>query len=152
MPGNSARCFEDLREGEWFRSPGRTVTEADVVNYAGLSGDYNILHTDEEFMRNSGFKTRIAHGLLGLAIQSGLAQRAMNPPVSTIAFLGIEQWKFRRAIHFGDTIWVKLTVYEKRETGRPDRGIVKWKRELFNQRDELVQEGITVSLVHRSDK
>ncbi|MBI4241201.1 MAG: acyl dehydratase, partial [Candidatus Rokubacteria bacterium] len=66
------RYFEEIQVGEEYLSPGRTVTEADIVIFAGLSGDYNVLHTDAEFMKSSIFGERIAHGLLGLGIQSGL--------------------------------------------------------------------------------
>src|SRR5438093_9339548 len=70
------RYFDDIQVGEEYESPGRTVTEADIVLFAGLSGDYNVLHTDAEFMKQSIFGERIAHGLLGLAIQAGLVPRA----------------------------------------------------------------------------
>jgi len=70
------RFFDEIALGEEYESPGRTVTESDIVMFAGLSGDYNVLHTDAEFMKQSIFGERIAHGLLGLAIQSGLFSRA----------------------------------------------------------------------------
>jgi len=143
------RYFEDLQVGDEFVSPGRTVTEADVMMFAGLSGDYNVLHTDEEYMKTTIFKTRIAHGLLGLAIQSGLGSRAIVPPVYTMAFLGIKEWNFKKPIYIGDTIKVKLTVQEKRESSKPGRGIVFWKREVINQHGEVVQDGVTVTMVHR---
>src|SRR2546430_16471010 len=73
------RYFDDIELGEEYVSPGRTVTEADIVIFAGLSGDYNVLHTDAEFMKQSIFGERIAHGLLGLAIQAGLFTRATAP-------------------------------------------------------------------------
>lgn len=143
------RYFEDLSPGDKFVSPGRTITEADVSIFAGLSGDYNILHTDEEYMKKSEFGTRIAHGLLGTIIQTGLGQRAVFPPAKTLAFLGIEEWRFLKPILIGDTIKVHLSVDSKRETKKPDRGIIRWRRRLRNQRDELAQEGVTVSMVYR---
>lgn len=142
------RYYEDLKVGETFESPGRTVTEADVMTFAGLSGDYNVLHTDEEFMKGTPFGTRIAHGLLGLAMQSGLGSRAIAPPVATAAFLGLKEWNFRKPIFFGDTIKVRIAVEEMRETSKPGRGIVHWRREVVNQKGEVVQEGLTVTLVN----
>ena len=140
--------FEDIRVGDQYVSPGRTVTEADIVAFAGLSGDYNILHTDAEYMRTSIFGERIAHGLLGLALQSGLGTRAMARPFATLAFLGL-RWRFKAPIKIGDTIKVRLEVTDKRETSKPDRGIVVIQRSVLNQRGEVVQEGDTDIMVER---
>jgi acyl dehydratase len=140
--------FEDIQVGQEYVSPGRTVTEADIVAFAGLSGDYNVLHTDAEFMRTSIFGERIAHGLLGLAIQSGLGTRAMPRPFATIAFLGL-RWRFKGPIKIGDTIKVRIKVTDKRETSKPDRGIVVLQRSVANQRGEIVQEGDTDIMVER---
>ena len=141
------RYFEDIEVGEEYESPGRTVTETDIVLFAGLSGDYNVLHTDAEFMKKSIFGERIAHGLLGLAIQSGLFYRA-GPAYATLAFLGL-RWKFKAPIKIGDTIRVRARVAAKRETSKPDRGIVVLERRVLNQRDEVVQEGETELMVER---
>ena len=140
--------FEDIGIGDEYLSPGRTVTEADIVAFAGLSGDYNVLHTDAEFMRTSIFGERIAHGLLGLAISSGLGSRAMPRPFATLAFLGL-RWRFKGPIKIGDTIKVRLKVTDKRETSKPDRGIVTIQRTVLNQRGETVQEGDTEIMVER---
>ena len=140
--------FEDIRVGDAYVSPGRTVTEADIVAFAGLSGDYNILHTDAEYMRTSIFGERIAHGLLGLALQSGLGTRAMARPFATLAFLGL-RWRFKAPIKIGDTIKVHLEVTGKRETSKPDRGIVVIQRSVLNQRGEVVQEGDTDIMIER---
>jgi acyl dehydratase len=148
MAGDDRQYFEDIRVGSEYVSPGRTVTEADIVAFAGLSGDYNVLHTDAEFMRTSIFGERIAHGLLGLAIQSGLGTRAMARPFATIAFLGL-RWRFKGPIKIGDTIKVRIKVSDKRETSKPDRGIVVLQRAVTNQRGEVVQEGETEIMVER---
>jgi acyl dehydratase len=140
--------FEDIRVDDEYVSPGRTVTEADIVNFAGLSGDYNVLHTDAEYMRTSIFGERIAHGLLGVAIQSGLGARAVTKPFATLAFLGL-RWRFKGPIKIGDTIRVRLRVAQKRETTKPDRGIVTIQRSVLNQRGEVVQEGDTEIMVER---
>jgi len=141
------RYFEEIQVGEEYLSPGRTVTEADIVIFAGLSGDYNVLHTDAEFMKSSIFGERIAHGLLGLGIQSGLLTRGMRP-YATIAFLGL-RWKFKGPIKIGDTIKVRAKVIGKKETSKPDRGIVTLERQVINQRGEVVQEGETDLMVAR---
>ena len=139
MNGPARRWFEEIEVGEAYESPGRTVTEADIVLFAGLSGDYNILHTDAEFMKASIFGERIAHGLLGLAIQSGLFTRA-GIPYATLG-AGTLRWKFKGPIKIGDTIRVEQKVTGKRETKRPTQGIVFFHVALMNQRDEIVQEG-----------
>lgn len=147
MEGDNRRYFEEIEVGEEYVSPGRTVTEADIVIFAGLSGDYNVLHTDAEFMKSSIFGERIAHGLLGLAIQSGLLTRGMRP-YATLAFLGL-RWKFKGPIKIGDTIKVRAKVISKKETSKPDRGIVTLERQVINQKGEVVQEGETDLMVAR---
>jgi acyl dehydratase len=141
------RYFEDIEVGEEYESPGRTVTETDIVLFAGLSGDYNVLHTDAEFMKTSIFGERIAHGLLGLAIQGGLFTRA-TPPYATRAFVGL-RWKFKGPIKIGDTIRLRARVAAKKDTSKPDCGVVTLERAVLNQRDEVVQEGETDLLVER---
>ena len=141
------RWFEEIEVGEESESPGRTVTETDLVIFAGLSGDYNVLHTDAEFMKSSIFGERIAHGLLGLAIQSGLFSRA-GVPYATLGF-GTLRWKFKGPIKIGDTIRVRGRVTAKKEAPEPDRGVVTVERQVLNQRDEVVQAGETELIVER---
>ncbi|MEK7701626.1 MAG: MaoC/PaaZ C-terminal domain-containing protein [candidate division NC10 bacterium] len=141
------RYFDEIQLGEEYESPGRTVTETDIVIFAGLSGDYNVLHTDAEFMKRSIFGERIAHGLLGLAIQAGLFTRATQA-YATLAFVGL-RWKFKGPIKIGDTIRLKAKVLAKKEAGKPDRGLVTVQRTVLNQRDEVVQEGETDLIVER---
>lgn len=145
---SESRYFEDLTIGETMRSRGRTITEADVVQFAGLSGDYSRLHTDAAFMAESNFGERIAHGLLGLAVQSGLSVGTIHPPVRTVAFLSIKEWNFVAPIFFGDTIQLEITIAGKRLTSRGDRGVVDWERTLINQDGKTVQRGIMQTLVH----
>jgi acyl dehydratase len=147
MAGPSRRWFEEIEVGEEYESPGRTVTEADIVIFAGLSGDYNILHTDAEYMKSSIFGERIAHGLLGLTIQSGLFTRT-GVPYATLG-VGTLRWKFKGPIKIGDTIRVRAKVTSKKETDVSDRGLVTVERQVLNQRDEVVQEGETDLLVER---
>jgi len=151
MSDLSVRYYEDLEVGDEFLSPARTITEADVVSFAGLSGDYNALHTDAEFARNTIFKQRIAHGLLGLAIASGLFTRtelSLSLQPTLLAFLGLT-WKFTGPIFIGDTIRVKIRVKEKRETKKKERGIVVFERIVINQKGETVQEGETTLMIAR---
>ena len=141
------RYYDEIEVGEEYESPGRTVTETDVVLFAGLSGDYNVLHTDAELMKSSIFGERIAHGLLGLAIQSGLFARSTRA-YATLSFVGL-RWKFKAPIKIGDTIRLRARVLAKRETDKPDRGLVTLARTVVNQREEVMQEGETDVLVER---
>ena len=139
--------FEDLRVGEEYDSPGRTVTEADIVIFAGLSGDYNVLHTDAEHMKASIFGERIAHGLLVLSIQQGLLGRAM--PECAGSSLVALKWKFRGPIKIGDTVRVRARVTAVREGDKPEWGVIAIERRVLNQRDEVVQEGETEHMIER---
>lgn len=144
--------FEDFQVGESYKSPTRTITETDVVNFAGISGDYNALHVDAEYAKNSIFGERIAHGLLGLSVASGLFTRTdLNRRMSStlIALMGIDSWKFKGPLKFGDTIHLEIEIVEKKETSKPDRGIVYFKRNVVNQRGEVIQEGITPMMILR---
>jgi acyl dehydratase len=141
------RYFGEIELGEEYESPGRTVTEADIVMFAGLSGDYNVLHTDAEFMKKSIFGERIAHGLLCLAIQSGLFNRA-TAPYATLAFGGL-RWKFKAPVKIGDTIRLRAKVTDKKDLDEPDRGLVTLERTILNQRDEIVQQGQTDLVVQK---
>ena len=141
------RYYEEIEVGEEYESPGRTITETDIVLFAGLSGDYNVLHTDAELMKTSIFGERIAHGLLGLAIQSGLFSRSTRA-YATLAFVGL-RWKFKAPIKIGDTIRLRARVQGKRDIGKPDRGLITLTRTVLNQRDEVVQEGETDLMVEK---
>lgn len=139
--------FEDVQLGEEYVSPGRTVTEADIVIFAGLSGDYNVLHTDAEHMKASLFGERIAHGLLGLSIQQGLLDRVI--PGQVVGPLAAVKWKFKGPIKIGDTIHVEAQVAAKKDGEQPGWGIVTVERRVINQRGEVVQEGETDHAVGR---
>jgi len=141
------RFFDEIALGEEYESPGRTVTESDIVMFAGLSGDYNVLHTDAEFMKQSIFGERIAHGLLGLAIQSGLFSRATQA-YATLAFVGL-RWKFKAPVKICDTIRLRAKVIARKDLSEPGRGLVTLERTLLNQRDEVVQQGETDLIVEK---
>jgi len=132
--------FEEFAQGQELASPGRTITEADVVAFAGLSGDWNQLHTDAEFAAATPYGQRIAHGLLGLAVTSGLAARAGFIEGTTQAFIGLS-CKFKAPVFLGDTIHLRATVSKLRPMPSMGGGMVVFAMELLNQRDEVVQEG-----------
>jgi acyl dehydratase len=137
--------FDDIEVGQEWESLRRTVTQADIVNFAGVSGDFNPIHIDHEFARSTIFQQPIAHGLLVLSLASGLGQ--YSPPMRTLAFLSIREWHFRQPVFIGDTIRVKTIVLEKQQKGRGKRGIITWQRRIVNQGEKIVQEGITLTLV-----
>jgi len=141
----SILSFDDLVVGDEWESPRRTVTETDVVVFAGLSGDFNPLHVDHSSVRDSPFGRPVAHGLLGMAIGTGLMSQA--PRVDTLAFLAILEWKFHRPIVFGDTIHAVSKVESLQSHATKRRGVVTWHRRILNQDGHLVQEGRTQTLV-----
>jgi 3-hydroxybutyryl-CoA dehydratase len=141
----STLFYEDLKPGDEWESPARTVTESDVVAFAGLSGDFNPIHVDHHASRKGAFGRPVAHGLLGLSIASGLASQA--PRVGTIAFLSIEHWQFLQPIAFGDTVHVVTRVESVQPRARGRRAVITWKRTLLNQDGIAIQEGTTKTLV-----
>jgi 3-hydroxybutyryl-CoA dehydratase len=138
-------AFNDLAVGDEWESGRRTVTETDVVLFAGLSGDFNPLHVDHASSQTGPFGRPVAHGLLGMSIATGLISQA--PRVDTIAFLAILEWKFLQPIAFGDTIHAVSKVESLTPHANGRRGVVTWYRRIFNQDARLVQEGRTQTLV-----
>jgi acyl dehydratase len=141
--------WEDWNIGAEFESPGRTVTETDIVMFAGLSGDYNPLHINEEFCKKTQFGGRIAHGPLVYAIAAGLLFQLHLYDDTLIAFLGFESLKFTKPVKPGDTIHARIKVLEKRETSNTERGVMKRQLQVLNQRGEVVQEGVQAFLLKR---
>jgi 3-hydroxybutyryl-CoA dehydratase len=137
--------FDDVEVGQQWESPGRTVTEADIVNFAGLSGDFNPIHIDHEFARTTPFRRPIAHGLLVQSLGSGLG--LFSPPMRTLAVLTIHEWQFKEPVFAGDTLHVLSRVLDKQVRSRGRRGVITWQRQILNQERKIVQEGITVTLV-----
>jgi 3-hydroxybutyryl-CoA dehydratase len=142
--------YDDVEVGQEWESGGRTLTETDIVNFAGLSGDFNPIHVDHEFCRGTPFRRPIAHGILGLAFSSGLGLH--YPPVRTLAFLSIREWHFKEPIFIGDTVRIKSKVLEKEPRSRGRRGMIAWQRQLINQDGRIVQEGVTLTLVEGRGK
>ena len=143
----SGKYFDEFEVGMNFVSPGRTVTESDIVNFAGLSGDYTQIHTDVEFSKSTPVGQRVAHGLLGLSIASGLAVRTGVLEGTVIAFREISEWKFIKPIFIGDTVRVSLSVLETKELRRIGGGAVNIELRLLNQNDDTVMKGIWKVLV-----
>ena len=133
--------FEDFEVGMRIVTAGRTVTEADVVRFAALSGDYNPLHTDAEYAKNSPFGARIAHGLLVTSMVTGLVDRTGLLEGTTLAFREINEWKFIRPVYFGDTIHAVLEVEQTRPLRRLGGGAVTIVVDVRNQKDETVMKG-----------
>ena len=142
--------YEDFKIGEERLSPGRTITETDLVNFSGLTGDYSQVHTDEEFCKKTEFGTRIAHGLLGLSIAQGLAWRTNYTQGTGVASLGWDKWRFKRPIMMGDTLRVRWRATDKRESqSKPGMGIIVEFVELVNQRGEVVQDGEHITMIRK---
>lgn len=142
------RYYEDITIGETFESLRRTVTDADIMAYAGVSGDFNRVHTDEEYMKTTPFGGRIAHGLLCVAISSGLAGRGYFDEIQLQAHLETT-FRFENAVRPGDTIHTIITARDKRETKDPTRGVIKFGREIFNQRGQRTAVGESALMVLR---
>ena len=141
IPTTQGLYFEEFEVGQTMTSVGRTVTETDVVAFAALSGDWNPMHTDVEYAAGHPFGQRVAHGLLGLSIASGLATRLGVLEGTALAFRELGSWKFSLPILFGDTIRVRATVSETKAMARLGGGLVTLKVELLNQEDRVVQRG-----------
>ena len=137
--------FDDIEVGQEWTSGGRTITETDIINFAGFSGDFNPIHIDHEFARSTPFRRPIAHGFGVFSIASGLGVAC--PPVRTVAMLRVKSWEFRLPVFAGDTIRAKCRVVEKTPRGRGKRGEVVWYRGVINQDGKVVQEGEIVTLI-----
>src|SRR5690348_17335182 len=143
--------YDDLHVGMSFRSPGRTITDADLVAFAGLTGDYSELHTSDVYARNSQFGRRVAHGMLGLAYAHGLMwARTGELRETAVAFLGISDWRFVGPIFVGDTIFVDYRIAELRDRkSKPTQAIATFDVDVVNQRGEVVQRGRKALLVSK---
>lgn len=141
--------FDEFRTGERWRTPGRTITEADVAAYAGLTGDYNPVHTDETFAADTAFGGRVAHGPMMIGIAFGLASRLDLIDGTVIALLSVE-WSFQLPVRAGDTVTSLVEVVETRETRQEDRGVLGLEFAVHNQRGEVVQKGSARLLMRRS--
>ena len=143
--------YEDLYIGMTFLSPGRTITDADLVGFAGLTGDFSELHTSDVYARSSQFGRRVAHGMLGLAYAHGLMwARTGEFRPSAIAFLGISEWKFVAPLFVGDTLFVRYVIRELRDSkSRPTQAIASFDVQLLNQDGAVVQSGVKALLMSK---
>jgi len=141
--------YEELNVGDEHKSTARTVTEADIVNFAGLSGDFNNMHIDEEFAKKTVFKTRVAHGMLVTSIATGLW--FTMPRLATVAFMGLEDWRFSGAVFPGETVHLTRKLVEKKEHKRPNMGFFIFEVNVHNQKDEVVQKGKWAILVQKKE-
>lgn len=143
--------FEDFIVGDKATSPSRTITEADIVMFAGLSGDYNEIHTSEEFSKGNMFGRRIAHGLLGLSIASGLAFQ-MGFLLGTVEVFRSIEWEFTAPIFIGDTIHLEAEVAEVKAFPRLGNGKVTFKVSVKKQDGSVAQRGTWTLLVKGKPK
>jgi acyl dehydratase len=132
--------YDEFSKGDIFESQARTITESDVVAFAGLSGDYNPLHTDAEFGKKTPFGERIAHGMLIQSIATGMANWTGVFQGTTLALME-QSVRYKAPVHFGDTVHLELEVKEKKASSKDDRGIVFFFARVINQNDVIVQEG-----------
>jgi 3-hydroxybutyryl-CoA dehydratase len=139
--------FEEFEAGQIINTAGRTVTESDIVTFAGLSGDFNQIHTDASFSKETPFGQRVAHGLLVLSIASGLAMRTGVLEGTVLAFREINEWKFVKPVYIGDTVSVELEVVEKKALPRIGGGAIKIDLEVKNQEGTAVMKGVWTVLV-----
>lgn len=139
--------FEEFETGQSIITAARTITESDVVSFAGLTGDFNQIHIDAEFSQNSPFGQRVAHGLLVLSISMGLVVQTGVMEGTVLAFREIQEWKFSKPVFLGDTLHVELIVVETKEIPRLGGGSVLIEARVINQRAEIVNKGIWNALV-----
>ena len=144
--------FEEFEVGQQINTSGRTITEADIVSFAGVSGDYNQIHTNAEFAQKTPFNQRIAHGLLGLSIASGLAMRTGILEGTVIAFREINTWRFTNPVFIGDTLHANLNVIETKAIPRVGGGSVAIEISVINQRGDVTMKGTWTVLVANKPK
>lgn len=139
-PEPRGRYFEDFEVGEVLVTGSRTVTEADIVNFACLSGDFNDVHVNREYCRGTPFGEPIAHGTLVFAISSGLHHALGMNDGTLLAFLGLDKWRIHGPVRSGDTIYSRSTILRMRQSRDPGRGIVVFRREILKHPEERVHD------------
>lgn len=152
MSAPTGYTYADLHVGMTFRSPGRTITDADLVGFAGLTGDFSELHTSDVYAHASQFGRRVAHGMLGLAYAHGLMwARTGELRQTAIAFLGISDWRFVAPIFVGDTLFVNYAIAQLRDSrSHPDNAIVTFDVHVVNQDEQILQQGSKVLLCSKT--
>lgn len=142
------KTFDELNIGDEITTIGRTITETDVINFAGISGDFHPEHMNDEYAKKGPLGERIAHGLLTTAIATGMVNQTGITEGTTIAVLEMKQ-KFLKAVKFGDTIRSVFRIVDKKETKKPDRGIATATLTVLNQKDEVVLEAEVIMMLYR---
>jgi 3-hydroxybutyryl-CoA dehydratase len=132
--------FEEFEIGLEIQTAGRTITETDIVNFAGLSGDFNFIHTNAEAASETPFGQRVAHGMLVASIATGLAVQQGFIDGTTLAFRELD-WKFTKPVFIGDTVHVQVKVTETKPMARLGGGLVVFEARVVNQQDEVVHKG-----------
>lgn len=150
MTNDHGLTFDEFEIGARYISQGRTVTESDVVNFAGLSGDFNPLHTDAEFGKRTPFGERIAHGMLVVAMATGMANWTGIFEGTTLSLME-QVIRYKSVVKLGDTVHLELGVLEKKPTSKPERGIVRFETQMLNQHGEVVVEGEWTLLMRRKN-
>lgn len=145
--GPRGMYFDEFQTGQRIITAGRTVTEADIVSFAGLSGDYNQIHVDAAYSALAPFGQRVAHGLLVTSIASGLAMQTGVMEGTVLAFREINQWKFIKPVLIGDTVHVQLEVKETKDLRRIGGGSVNIEVSVLNQQEDTVMKGIWTVLI-----
>ena len=139
--------FEEFQVGFKTTSPGRTIAEADILAFAGISGDFNTIHTDAVYAATTPFGARVAHGLLILSIVSGLGVRTGVMEGTVIAFREILDWKFSAPVYIGDTVHAVMEVVDKKALPRLGGGAVTFDIDVRNQEDKTVMRGKWLVLI-----
>lgn len=139
--------FEDFKEGQVFESGGRTITETDLTFFSMLSGDWNPLHANAEFAKSTRFGQRVVHGVLGIAVSTGMLHELGIFHDSVIAMLGFRNWNFLAPLLVNDTIHLKLTITAVEPGKSGNSGKLGRRFQLINQKGEVVQEGESDVLV-----
>jgi acyl dehydratase len=137
----SGLYFEEFSVGQKIVTVGRTLSESNIFDFAGLTGDYNQIHTDAEFARATPFGQRIVHGLLGLSIGIGLLMRTGMLEGTVLVFREINEWKFVKPIFIGDTLHAQLEVADLKAFPRLGAGSVTALVQVLNQSGEVCQKG-----------
>jgi len=151
-PEKRGLYWEDFEVGQTIRTSARTITSTDIVNFACLSGDFNEVHTDWEYCKSTPFGEPVAHGPLVYAIMGGLQYASGINDGTLLALLGVDKWRMLAPVKHGDTLHMEITVIEKKETSKPDRGVIKVQRKFVKHDGTVAQEMETALMYRRRPK
>lgn len=151
-PATRGKYFDELEIGDVFITPSRTITRADIVNFACMSGDFNAPHVDDEFCKRQPYGEVLAHGWMVFGIAAGLTFQTGFQHGRVVAMLGLDKWEIFLPVKAGDTLHAKITIVGKKETSKPGFGVIQFSRDVINQRGEIVQRTVVPNLFLRSPK